>query len=177
MINKRIAKRYAKVFLHENMEKESIEIVADEVIALARVIESDRDIKEFFISPVNSRKQKLRVVRNIVKKLELSTYTFNFFELLINKDSLALMSSVAEELQEISDQINGFVRVTLTTAFEPSVTELEELSERISKYFGSKAIIKRNIDSEILGGFILEGDGKLIDMSVRGQIRRILSKV
>jgi len=151
--------------------------MADEVMALAHVIESDKDIKEFFISPVNSRKQKLKVVGNIVKKLELSTYTLNFFELLINKNRITLMSSVAEELQEISDQIKGFMRVALTTAFEPSVTELEELSERISKYFGRKAIVERNINPEILGGFILEGDGKLIDMSVRGQIRRILSKV
>ncbi len=178
MINdKRIAKRYAKAFFHEKMGNELIEIMTEEVTALARVMKSDEDIREFFTSPVNPRKQKLKVIENIGKRLKLSAYTLRFIELLINKNRINLLPAVAEEIREISDQINELVRVKLTTAFEPSVSELKELSERISKYFGCKVIVERKIDTEVLGGFILEGDGKLMDMSVRGQIKKILSNV
>lgn len=175
--DKRVAKRYAKVFLHDNVGKEALDILADEVKSVVSVIETDKGAKEFFYSPIYPREQKLEVVRNFANKLGLSKHTMNIFELLINKDRISIMSSVAEELKEISDRMNGRVRVKLTTAYEPSIPELKEISERVNKFFGRKAVIERVIDNSILGGFIIEGDGKLIDMSIKGQIKRILSKV
>ena len=175
--NKRVAKRYAKAFLRDDAIKDKITILADEAKALAEVIKSDKQIEDFFTCPITPREVKLKVVRNIVKRLELSSYTRSFLELLIKKGRMAVFSSTAEELQEISDRINDRVRVSLTTAYEPSVSELKELAERISKYFGREAVVERKIDPSIIGGFIIKSEDNLIDMSVKGQIRRILSKV
>ena len=53
--------------------------------------------------------------------------------------------------------------------------EIKEIAEGIGKYFSREAVIERNIDPRILGGFTFEGDGKVIDMSVKGQIERALT--
>ena len=175
--DRRAARRYARAFVHEKADKGKIALLVKEISALVRVIESDREIGEFFLSPINPKEVKLKVVGNIIKKLEFSSYTQTLLKLLINKDRIAIISAVAEEIREISDRLNDRVRVSLTTAYEPSVDEIGELSERIGKYFDRKAIVERKIDSSIIGGFVLEGEGKLIDMSIKGQIKKILSKV
>jgi len=175
--DRRAARRYARAFVHEKADKDKIALLAEEIAALVRVIESDREIEEFFLSPINPREVKLKVVGNIIKKLKFSSYTQSLLKLLINKDRIAIISSVAEEIREISDRLNDRVRVSLTTAYEPSVDEIGELSERIGKYFDRKAVVGRKIDSSIIGGFVLEGEGKLIDMSIKGQIKKILSRV
>ena len=55
--------------------------------------------------------------------------------------------------------------------------EIAEIAERIGGFFKRQVTVERSIDPAIIGGFILQGDGKLIDLSVRGQIGRILTKM
>ena len=173
----KIAKRYAKAFIHDEMDKEKIESLTDELKSLVLSIESDEKIKEFFVSPVNSKDVKIKAMRDIKDKLGFSSYILSLIEILIKNNRMDIISEVFEQLQEVSDKIHGRIRVKLTTAYEPSVKDIEEMSHRISDYFGCKAIVERHIDKSIIGGFMLEGEGKLIDMSVKRQIERALSEI
>ena len=175
--NKKVAKRYAKAFLHEKADKDKFALMADEIKIIAESIESHDEFKEFFESPLNTREVKINVVRNMSKQLEVSSYSLLLLELLIKKNRMSIMSLIADELQSISDEINGRVRVSMTTAYEPSVSEIEDISKNISAYFKREVIVFRKIDPSIIGGFILESEGKLIDMSIKGQIRKLLTKV
>ena len=65
----------------------------------------------------------------------------------------------------------------MTTAFEPSKADIEVLSKQINDFFGKNAIVEKYIDPSIIGGFVLEGDDKLIDLSVKGQIQKALSDI
>ena len=175
--NKLVAKRYVKAFAHEHTYKEKISRLSDELKAIAKALESDDNLGEFFRSPITPRDVKLRVINNMAKQLDLSSYTRSLLGLLIRNRRMEYLPSVAEELQMLSDELNDRVRVTITTAYEPSAQELEDLSKRISKYFKRKVLAERQIDPSIIGGFILEGDEKVIDMSIKSQIERIFSKI
>jgi len=48
------------------------------------------------------------------------------------------------------------------------------LSKRIGAFFEKNVFVERAIDPALIGGFVLEGDGRRIDMSVKGQIERAL---
>jgi len=174
---KKIAKRYAKAFLNEKAGKEEIELLAEEMRAFVQAVEGDKEAMEFFVSPAVPTRVKLKVAGNIARKLGFSPYTGSLIELLIRKGRFGIVSSVAEELQTIADRLHGRVRVTVTTAVEPSVEDIELIAERVSGFFGRKTVVNRKIDPSIIGGFILEGEGKLVDMSVRGQLRRLLSRI
>lgn len=175
--DKRIAKRYAKAFLSDKVDRKEIDVLAEEMKALVKAFHSDQDIEEFFASPVTLREDKIKVVKKIGKTFDLSPYTVSLLELLIKKDRIIILDSVAEELDELSDRIHERIRVKVTTAVEPSTDDIGTLSERIGTFFGGETKVERQIDPSIIGGFILEGDGKRIDLSIRGQIRRILTKL
>jgi len=178
MVNKRqIAKRYAKAFIHVKTDREKIAALTGEVKALVTAVQLEDRIKVFFTNPTTPREVKLTVVKNLVKHLNLSDYTHSLLEMLIKKNRFSLLPEISVELQNISDKMFDLVRVKVTTAFEPSVSDLDELSSRISDYFGRKTVIERDIDSSIIGGFAIESDGIFIDMSIKGQIKRILSRI
>jgi F0F1-type ATP synthase delta subunit len=84
---------------------------------------------------------------------------------------------MSDELCVITDERLGRVRLKVTTAYEPSPAELEEMARRLGVYFGKKAIIERAINPALIGGFTVEGNDTLIDMSVKGQISRIIGRV
>ena len=175
--NRRIAKRYARAFFHEKANREKIDILSEEIKAIVGAFKVNAESMEFFISPAATREAKLKAMGNITDKLKLSSYTSELLKLLVRKDRIAIIVEIAEELQEMSDNMNDRVRVKVTTAVEPSVDDLKLMADRISKYFGKIAAVERQIDETIIGGFILEGDGKLLDLSVKGQLSRILKKV
>ncbi len=175
--DRRIARRYAKAFLRGDVDKDSMERLASEFRTLVNIIDDDPEIHEFFRTPLAPKKRKIDAVKRIGDKLGLSNFTVELLEVLINKDRVEILDAVADELRDISDHLNDRVRIAMTTAYEPSAAEIGDISERIGQYFKSSVIVERSIDPDIIGGFILKGDGKLIDMSVRGQIRRILDKM
>ncbi|MDP2982282.1 MAG: ATP synthase F1 subunit delta [Candidatus Latescibacter sp.] len=172
----KIAKRYARVFLNKKMGSDSILTLAAEMQFIADAIESDSEIKEFFKSPVVPRKVKLDIAGNLVKQGGFSRYTLELLLLLINRNRADIITYVSRELHFITDELLNRIRVRMTTAAEPSVTEIEGLSKKVGHFFGKNVFVERYMDPSIIGGFILEGEGKLIDLSVKGQIRKALSQ-
>lgn len=175
--NRRIAKRYAKAFIHDSVDKETVERLAQEIRGFANALDSDPEIKNFFLNPVVKRATKIKAVERIMNRLGFSSFALELLVILIKKHRLGIVNEIADELRDTSDVINNRVRVRLTTAAEPSVDELSEIAVRIQTFFKRETVVDRVIDESIIGGFILEGDGKRIDLSVRGQIRRLLEKV
>jgi len=172
-----IAKRYARAFVNDKTSPEEIDLLAREIKAIVATLESDQEIREFFTSPVIPRTNKMTAVARITEKLGFSAYTRSMLEILIRKDRFNIIDAVAEQLQELADVKKERIRITLTTASEPSVDEIREIAKRIGGFFKRETVVERSIDPSIIGGFVVEGDGKLIDMSVKGQLRRLLSKV
>ena len=86
MYNKKIAKRYAKAFLHDGMDKKEIDNLIGELYSFFNALESDEKIKKFFIIPVNPREVKLKIIRDLWKKIEFSAHTLSLLEILIKND-------------------------------------------------------------------------------------------
>jgi F-type H+-transporting ATPase subunit delta len=170
----RLAKKYARVFLTEKMDKENILILAAEMQFIADAFRRDTLVEEFFSSPAVPPQKRLEAVQRFAAEGGFSPYTLHLLKVLIEKGRGDIIPFVARELHSIADCILNRIRVRMTSAAEPSVTEIEGLSKRISHFFGKNVFVERAIDPSLIGGFILEGEGKLIDMSIRGQIERAL---
>lgn len=172
--NKRIASQYAKALLRGEIGLDEVDRLTGEFRALAAAFGENEQIREFFTTLVTPKQKKLQVIRDLGGKLGLAPLTVRMLEAMIRRDRMAIIGDVAEELQSASDRLHRLVRLTVTTAYEPSQGDLKEMADRISEYFGSQAVVERRIDKDIIGGFIVEGEGTVIDLSVRGQINRAL---
>jgi F-type H+-transporting ATPase subunit delta len=174
--NRKIAKRYAKAFAHEKMSEKDIDSLTGELKSFIFALESDNKIKEYFESPVNSKDSKAKIMRDLSGKIGFSDNIVSLVSVLIKKDRMNLLRDVYDELMINSDIIHKRIRVNLTTAYEPSADDIEKISKKVSDYFGRIAIVERSVDSSIIGGLVLEGDGKIMDMSIKGQLKKAFSE-
>jgi len=178
MLNeRRIARRYARAFLNDNVDKDTAARLADEVKAFVKSLEGDSATWDFFLSPVYSRKEKIEIMNAVMEKTGMSSLIQSALELLIRKHRFEILPELAEELESIADSRNDRIRIYVTTAVEPSKEEIAEMAKRIGTYFDRTAIVERRIDPAIIGGFRIEGEGRFIDLSVKGQIEKLLSRV
>ena len=170
----RLGRTYAGIFLTRGMGESDILLLAAEMQFISDAFMRDRDVEEFFSSPAVSRSQKLQAVGMFVEKGGFTPYTLQLLEILIRHGRGDVLPYVSRELHFIADRILNRIRVRMTTAVEPSVTGIEGLSKRIGRFFSKNVFVERAIDPSLIGGFTLEGDGRLVDMSIRGQIHRAL---
>lgn len=178
LIKKRkLAKRYAGVFLTEKMGKDAILTLAAEMQFVADTLRANPDLAEFFAAPAVSRADKLKVVTELCRKGGFTAYTRELLEILVRHGRAEIIVLVSRELHFIADEILNRIRVWMTTAADPSTTEIEGLSRRVGTFFRKNVFVERHHDPSLLGGFVLEGDGKRVDLSIRGQLEALLDKV
>lgn len=177
MINNwKIARRYARAFLTEKMGNQDILMLAAEMQFISDSLQSDSQVKAFIENPTVSRKDKIRIVDELAKRGGFSGYTRSLLETLVLNNREDHIYYVARELHFIADAILNRIRVRLTTAADPEDLNSEELGRRIGQFFGKKVFVERHSNPDLLGGFVLEGDGKRIDLSVVGQMKKALLK-
>ncbi len=172
----KIARRYAKIFLTGKMKSDAILNLAAEMQFIADTIRANADIAEFLTSPAVPRERKLDMVRGLVQKGGFSNYTHELLNILIRQNREDILVNVSRELHFIADKILNRIRVHLITVPDASVSQIEGVTRRVGQFFGKNVFVERHFDSSIIGGFILEGEGKRVDMSIRGQLEDLLSK-
>jgi F-type H+-transporting ATPase subunit delta len=71
------------------------------------------------------------------------------------------------------DEMDKISTAKVTSALELTENEKALLKEKLEKTSGHKMIIDYVIDESILGGFIVEADGKVMDASLKKHLKEI----
>jgi F-type H+-transporting ATPase subunit delta len=170
------AKRYARIFLTDKISPGDTLILAAEMQFIANVVRKNRDIKTFLENPVTPVEKMFEMLNVFTDRGGFSAFTKSLLALLAKRRRMELLIYIATELHSISDQILSRIRVRLSTAQEPSTLDTEAISKKIGHYFNKNVFVEYFHDPSLIGGFLVEGDGKLIDMSIKGQLDRLIKR-
>ena len=98
-----------------------------------------------------------------------------FLALMVRKNALRHIDSVLDKAREIMNKKRGIVSAYLESA--ASVTEDVEarIKEAIVKRSGAAGVdIRKQLNAELIGGYRLRIEDKIIDASVRFQLRKLM---
>jgi len=173
LINRNIARRYAKAFFKVAAEEKIYRECYDELVAFAGIIEADFNLYGFLTNPIFSLTDKKKVMETLIKKGDISNISANFLKLLVDKRRIVLLPDIMDCFRDIMDKELGMVRVTVKTAFPLS----PELSENLQK--GLETITRGKVEMtifdepELLGGIVVRIGNTYYDGSVRAQLNDI----
>jgi F-type H+-transporting ATPase subunit delta len=174
MKNPRLAGRYAKSLLDLAAERNQVDAVCADMKWLNRVCKSNPDFVAVLRSPIIKPADKAKIIESISKE-RVSALTTAFIQLLVRK---AREINLPEIVTAFIDQFNisrNIHRVKITTA-EPISEEMKEaimknVKEEVtdSKTFEVETLVR----SELIGGFLLESGGTLVDASILRDLKDI----
>ena len=173
MPNVRIAARYAKSIVDLAVEQNQLEEVCNDMKYLLKLCKSSREFYQLLRSPVikgdTKHKIFLSVVGNNIGKLSQA-----FIQLLIRKGREASLPEIAASFVEQYNKIKGIHLVKLTTATPLSDGLQEEIKQKVKAASNMPEVeLESLVKEEIIGGFMLEYDGNLIDASVQRDLRDV----
>lgn len=162
MAVKILTKRYAQAVFEIARDTDDIEKWRTE---LARLTELSQDVELLAIleSPKVSFENKTRVVDEQVK--EISQMARNLAYLLITRNKISAIGSIAEQYEQLLDGYHGIKHAEVTTAVPLDDTEKSKVESTLENLMGTKIVLTTKVDPVIVGGMIARINGKLLDGS------------
>ena len=161
-----LATRYAKSLIGLAREKGSLEDAFADIKYLQASFESNKDLKLMFKSPLIPTDKKLAIAK-LVFESKLHNMVYSFVVLIIKKGREAYLDEIANAFLEQYNAFKNITPVKLTSAVK---LEAEQVNKIISSLKSREKLgeveLEEVINPELIGGFILEYNGKMIDSSV-----------
>ena len=166
MNNPRLAQRYAKSLIDLAKEMNQLEEVYNDVLFLQKVVKISREFVAMLDSPVINSDKKISII-SAISGNNISKITDSFIKLLCRKNREDNLPGILTSFVEQYNRFKGIHTARLTTAVP--------VSDLIQKEFESKIKASSNIhylkletkvNEKLIGGFVLEMDGKLVDASI-----------
>jgi F-type H+-transporting ATPase subunit delta len=166
MNNPRLAQRYAKSLIDIATQYNKLEEVRNDVAYLKSVVDKSRDFVLMLESPIINTDKKYKIISTITVG-NISPITETFLKLLCNKGREANLPGVIRSFIEQYNAIIGLHNAKLTTATPISKDLADSFVSKIKASTSfDKVHLETIVDDKIIGGFVLEMEGKLIDNSI-----------
>lgn len=165
------ARMYARALLEAAKEKNRLEPVRE---ALGDFVAATREVPELnalLENPELDPRAKADALEELLGDSE--ELVRNFLLLLVEKGRIAQLDEIYREFEQLVAAEEGRLDVELTTAFELSDEEAQEIVEQIEKASGRTVEAARNVDPTLIGGLVLRAGSLRVDASVRGRLERL----
>lgn len=173
MSSDKLSLRYAKALFQEASSKALVDVVHADLEFIQNTLKASRELRAVFKSPVIQSHKKLAITNQLYGG-KINKLTEDFLNLIIEQDRDAFLPGIIDAFFKLYNESKGITEVTVTTA-----TELDAANEeKIVRYIKSKSgypnikIIKK-VDPSLIGGFIVDFGGKLLDDSVRYKLNKV----
>lgn len=171
-----VAPRYAKALFALAKEGQVLERTADEMSRLVAVTD-DPLLKPVLSSPLLSAARRRELARTLAHELQLSDLLTRFLGLLADHQRLGELPAMSEHFQRLLDREFGRVRITIRSATPLDPTQHDQLVAAFAQVTGKQVLPNVMVDGDLLGGVIVEVEGKVYDGSVRTQLDRLVKEL
>jgi F-type H+-transporting ATPase subunit delta len=171
-----VARRYARALFELAQEQGQLEAAGRQLFDAAAELRIP-ELAEVAASPRLSAERRHALVDAVAKQLSLSPLVETFLLVVSDHRRLGELTSVAEQFQRLEDQALGRVRMTIRSAAPLADAQQEAIAQSFAARLGKKVITRTEVDPELLGGVVVETEGKVYDGSVRSNLERLAKRM
>ena len=171
-----ISVRYSRALLKASMEAKLEDKVYQEMETLSESYIKVPELKFTIDNPMlsNEKKEKLLITASGEKLCDL---TKTFFKLVLKEDRESIMQFIANSYLTLYRRQKKLIRAKLLTAVPVTPVIEQKLRKLVKSRTNGTVEFESEIDSNIIGGFILEYDTYKLDLSVKSKLNSILSQL
>ncbi|RLV91008.1 ATP synthase subunit 5 mitochondrial [Spathaspora sp. JA1] len=170
---------YANALYSATVQESSVDKTYKLLGKVNEAIAKDSQLASALVNPALSKDNRVAVAGAISSKLGLDKTTGNFLKVLAENNRLGKFGSIYEKFGLLNDAHNGVVEAKITSAKPLDAKVLRRLTASIEKssFVGQGKTLKITniVNSEILGGLVVEVGDKTVDVSIASKVARLNS--
>ena len=169
----KVAVPYAEALLDLAKSNDSLKETTNDMNIVSQFLANSSDLKKFLGNPLISKDAKKNVVKDILGE-QIDGSTLKFLLLLVERGRIEILESIAQKFLELSFKQESIEIAKITSSIQLSAQQQKEIAEKLKVITGAKQIkLALKVDPALIGGFTIEIGSKMIDTSIRGQLKQI----
>jgi len=169
MKSSKVAKRYARALAGLSSDPGQLEAWGAELERLAKLVGAP-EVATQLASPEVSPSARIRALAVIGERLGLSFPLRSFATVVARHGRIEDLPAIAEAYRRILDDLMGRVRATIIFARSPYDAELAQVLAGLEAIAHKKIIPTVRVDAALLGGVVVELEGKTYDGSLASRL-------
>jgi F-type H+-transporting ATPase subunit delta len=171
-----VARRYAKALFDLAAAAELREQIARELSDVEAVAASP-EIAPIWNNPRLGPEQRRAIAVTLQQQLGLCDLLGKFLEYLASVKRLREIPAIRRAFEELLDAALRRTRAVFRSALPLDEGAVERLRNRFAALTEKEVLAQTVVDPELLGGIVVEIDGKTFDGSLRTQLARLAARL
>jgi len=145
---------------------------------VAEVFSGNPQYIDFLASPAISVSDKISALSEAFVDA-IDTNVLSFVQLLCERGRIHSFGGCVEEYKKLLDVQNSISTAYVKSAVELTDEEKERLKDKLEIQSGHSVVLECSVDESLLGGIVVEIDGKVIDASLKHrlyEVKDVISK-
>ena len=176
MIEKTLAKRYAKAMLSVALKEGAVPQVEEVLLALKAAYQSDAAFRGALSQPRIPKADRKKLLRKPFEGRVLPAF-LDFLDLLVEKHRIKLIPDIADSFDQLADETHGVVRVQVSSAFPLSPAHEKSLESKLGAATGKKVEMRVSVDRALKGGLSVRIGDQVLDGTVLNKLKKLRERM
>ncbi len=164
---------YAQALLSIAKSKNSVDELNQIAGEFLELLKGSDELSYFLANPIADKEAKRGVINKVLGD-DANQQMKNFMMLLVDKSRIALVQPILEEFRSLVRELQQTVLAEVISAVELTDEQKETIRQKVKGMTKAKSVdLSTQVDSDLIGGVIVKIGSKVLDASIRGQLRRI----
>ncbi|RMG73015.1 MAG: ATP synthase F1 subunit delta [Nitrospirae bacterium] len=169
---KKSAKRYARMLFNLTGPERAEETISI-LTALADMIDENKEIKNFFYSPLIAEDERLKALEAVSEKLSLSEDLKKFIIYLSKVKGIDALRDILRHYTNLYYESQKKTRATVITPVKFNGAIEGRLLDALKRMTNREVELEYIYDPELLGGVVVKVGSTMYDSSLRGQLNML----
>lgn len=165
MINKTIARRYARAIFDIAREKNAVEKISENLKSVVRLIEENADIKKIIYGRLVPAEAKKEIVGKMIPE-EVDQMVVNFLYLVLDKNREQYLTGILEAYDQLSAEEKRVLPAQVKSAIPLTGEQVTNLEKKLSQIAGQSVKAQVTLEPNLLGGITVRMGDIVYDGSI-----------
>jgi F-type H+-transporting ATPase subunit delta len=167
-----VGRLYAEAMLTLAEERDSSEALLDELRELVEFLDRSPKVEHFLSSLMVDEEGRARVLDDLFKS-QASELLLDSLQVINRKGRLGQLRAIVESYRAALRDLRGWVDVKVRTAVPLDEAQRGRLQNAIAASTGRKPALIERVDRALIGGLVVEFEGKKFDASVASRLQDV----
>ena len=167
----KLAAPYARAIYDFSVEQNLMHQITADFQNLEVFLAQTPDLTNYLNNPLISAEQKQELLDKTLKT-QLNQETFKFLNILVKRDRINLLETIISNYLTLVYNLASIRMIEVTSAFAFTNVQKNLLIKKLKELTNAREIrLSINVDSSLIGGFLIKTNSKVIDFTVKNQLQ------
>jgi F-type H+-transporting ATPase subunit delta len=176
MIEGSLSRRYTKAFFQLAQESQQEEVIGRELEQFYDAYAGSA-LQEVLTNPALDLDKRNNILLRVTETQQLSALTIRFLAILLARDRLEYLPEIVSCYRRLLNEARGRVEAKAVGASPLEPAMVDRLRQVLQGIAGKEVVLQQETDPSLIGGVLVELEGKVYDGSVRMQLENMKQRI